>query len=90
MSHAQVHGGKAVLDIKGSQIKENAKCGVLAFDGGEARLLAGTVVESNAGKAQALAGTLGSKAGRIVISKKAHVHGSVLEESKARVQAHPA
>jgi hypothetical protein len=83
-----VHGRNATVDAKDVQVTGNVKCGVLAFDSGEARLQAGTIVEKNEGKAQVMAGALGSKAGRVLVHKKAAVHGLTIEESDKVVQAY--
>jgi hypothetical protein len=85
----QVHGAQSVVDVSETEIDENQNCGVLAFDAGQARLRAGTVVHKNHGKAQIMAGSggTGALAGTLLVHSRAVVHGRSMQEAQGQIKA---
>lgn len=89
VAFTQVHGAQSVVDVSETEINQNHSCGVLAFDAGEARLHAGTVVHKNRGKAQIMAGSdsTGAHAGTVLVHRKVVVHGRSVQEAQGQIKA---
>ena len=78
------------MDVEESSVELNSKAGLLAFSGGEARLLAGARVQKNSvqqGGAQVVAGaeSLRAPGGRVCVSKHAQTGGKVAVEGGGTV-----
>ena len=77
---------RSVVELKESEVRQNAKAGVLVMDGGEARLGASCAVKEN--ESQALfAAARGNKGGVILKHSKAAVTGAAVTEGSAQIQA---
>lgn len=82
----QVHDARSIVHLQESEAKQNAKAGILAMDGGEARVGAGSIVKENEGPAL-LAGARAATGGVILKHAKAAVSGAALTEGKGQIQS---
>ena len=82
----QVHDPRSAVELTETEVKQNAKAGVLAQGGSEARIGANCAVKEN-GEQALLAGGTGGKVTTVLKHKQATIVGPALTEGNSKIKA---